>query len=166
MVGVFSKTLAKPGRSFVGLWNNVAITVWLARPDGETAKATVSFAEELKKTYSMFTVLHIAEKGAGLPTPEGRDELVAGARHNTESVACVGVLLPESSLLANMLRVFMRGVRTLLRGDLNTVLEQNVDTLARLVVELHVRRTGVRIVPRELAVAIEEARRLAAATSR
>ena len=153
-----------PGRCFVGLWNNVAITVWLARPDGEAAKATVGFAEELRKSYSRFSVLHIAEEGAGLPTLEGRDELVAGARNNTRAVACVGVLLPQSNVIANMLRVFIRGVRTLLRGEIHTIVEQDVEALARLVAELHLRGTGIRIVASDLVAAIEQARRLAAET--
>ncbi|HKP57721.1 MAG TPA: hypothetical protein VJV78_13410 [Polyangiales bacterium] len=165
LVGAFSKTQRSPGRYFVALWNNIAITVWLARPDGETAKASVSCAEELKRTYSKFSVLHIAEEGAGLPTSEGREELIAGARNNARCVVCVGVLLPEGSVFANMLRVFIRGVRTLLRGELNTVLEQDVVALARLVVEIHVRGTGVRIAANDLVAAIGEARRLAVAAA-
>ena len=141
------------------------ITVWLARPEGETAKASIGLAEELKKNHAKYSVIHVVEPGAGLPTPEGRDELVAGARRNVGTVVCVGVLLPEGSVLSSMLRVFIRGIRTLLRGEMTTVIELDVDALARQVVEHHARGSGVRLVPRELAAAINEARRRAIAVA-
>ena len=143
-------------------WKNLALTVWTERPDGETAKASVSFAETLMPAYPKFSVVHIVEETAGLPTSEGRDELVSGARKNMSNVACVGLLLPELNVVATMLRVFMRGVRTLLRGELKTVVEQDVEALARQVVVLHERYAGVRIAPSDLVAAIGEARRLAA----
>lgn len=159
----FSQTQVTPGRCFVGLWNNIAISVWTARPDGVTAKAFVSCAEQLKKTHPKFSVVHVFENGVGLPTSEGRDELVVGSRNNSDTLVCAGVLLLEGGVFATMMRAFVRGIRTLLRGDLNIVVEQDVDLLSRQLVDLHLRGCGVRISPSDLAAAIGTARRLALA---
>lgn len=158
----FSKTHTTPGCCFVALWNNVEINVWLDRPNGVASKITVKLVEELRQTHDKLSVLHIMEDGAALPTLEGRDELMAGARNNATALACVGVLLPSKSVVANMLRAFVRGFRTLLPFDMTTVVEQDMDTFLRQVVDLHVRNSGVKITTSDLGAAIADARRLAA----
>jgi hypothetical protein len=61
------------------------------------------------------------------------------------------------------MRAFVRGVRTVLRGRLKTVLEQDVAALVRNLALVHERETGVRLNSSELTAAIAETRRLAAA---
>jgi len=141
-------------------WQDFAIIAWQSRADGATAREVTEFADLLIEECETFSIVHVVEGSAGLPTPEGRDELVAAAKKNNQHVACVGVLMPESQVIASMLRVFVRGFRTLLRGALGTVVEGDLTTLARKVAEIHGRRTNAAIDAGELESAITSVRRL------
>lgn len=143
-------------------WRSFAIVAWHLRADGATAREVTGFADLLIQECEIFSIVHVVEATAGLPTPEGRDELVAVARKNNRHVACVGVLMPDSQVVASMLRVFVRGVRTLLRGELETLVERDLATLSRKLADVHGRRTKEAIDAPELARAIESVRRLRA----
>ena len=113
-------------------WKNVATFVWCARATGPSARAGVEFAGELSREYPQFSVLHVVEESAGLPTPEGREELVAVARRTKQAVACFGLLLPKSGVLATLLRAFVRGVRTVLRVPLEVMIDDDLAELTSL----------------------------------
>lgn len=160
---VLDKVRATRGVYAGAHWRDVAIFVWCVRAEGATAKAATDIANELMRVHPRFSIVHVVEDTAGLPTPEGRDAFVAAAQKDHDRVACVGVLLPATSVVATLMRAFVRGVRTALRGQLKTVLEQDVAALVRNVAVVHERETGVRLNSSELTAAIAETRRLAAA---
>lgn len=114
--------------------------------------------------YEMFSVIHVSN-GAGFPTPEGRDAFVAAARKGQDRAACIGLLLPGAGIVANMVLAFVRGIRTLLRGNLHLIVARDVKTLVRELSPDHTARTGVSISMSELAMAIEEVRALASTES-
>jgi hypothetical protein len=120
------------------------------------------FTDQLLREYPTFSVVHVIEENAGVPTRAGRDGLVSTARAHQGQLVCVGALLPQAALLATLMRAFVRAVRTLLRGNLHIIIEQDLAELITQMVPLHVQGTGVRITGSELANAIGEARRLAA----
>lgn len=148
------------GHYAVGHWRNVAIISWQARADARTAREVVEFVDLLLLRPSMFSVIHVVEESAGLPTPEGRDALIAPARANRERVACVGVLLPEAQIIATMMTVFVRAARTVLRGAVEIVVEQRVQSLVSEVLKTHERRAGERLDAAGLLAAVDEVRRL------
>lgn len=146
----------------MGHWRNVGIVSWQSRADAQAAREVVEFVDLLLPKYPMFSVIHVVEESAGLPTPEGRDTLIAPARENRERVACVGVLLPEAQIIATMMTVFVRATRTLLRGAVEIVVEQRVQPLISEVLKTHERRAGERLDAGGLLAAIVEVRRLGA----
>jgi hypothetical protein len=150
----------RPGICTMAHWKSVAIIAWQARADGQSAKEVGMFVDLLIGQRALFSIIHVVESTAGLPTPEGRDELVKVARKNNKHVACVGVLMPESHVLATMLRVFVRCIHTLMRGALETVVEDDLASLSRKVVSVHARRTAEQLDPHELARAIDGVRQL------
>lgn len=141
-------------------WRSFAIVAWQSRADGPSAKEAVRFADQLIGKTQKFSVIHVVEGTAGLPTPEGRNEFVAITKRHNDYVACVGVLMPESQVVASMLRVFVRGIHTLNPGALETIVEREVSVLARKVAQTHERRAAQRFDPIELESAIDAVRRL------
>ena len=144
-------------------WKNVAILVWSRSADGPTARAATAFADELLHGNPMFSVIHVIEPGCGLPSPEGREAFLNAARQNRHRVACVGVLQLQSSVLATLMRALVRTVRTIMHGELNTIVEADVKALARELAIDHTTRTGHPISASELVMAIDETRRVATA---
>jgi hypothetical protein len=138
------------------------MVVWTARADGETARLAVDHVNLLKNDYPKFSVLHVVEKSAGLPTKEGSDRLVHAGREDSHRVAVVGVFLSDAGVLATMMSAFVRSTRILLRGQLNTIVDHRLDALVESFVPQHVAGTGVDISASEFTAAIAEARRRAA----
>ena len=157
---VLTRTLVKPGAYALAHWKNVAIIVWRGRPDGQAVREVSVFSDRLLQEYAVFSVVHVVEETSGLPTSDGRHALVAAARKNSGHVACVGVLLPESRIVASMLRVSVRAMHKLVRGMLEVAVEPTLDALVVAMVDTHVRRSGTRLTASELARAIQEARSL------
>lgn len=157
----FTRTQVVPGVCAMGQWKSFAIFVWHARADAPSASEAVAFGNQVMNRHPLFTPLHVVEETAGLPTPEGRDALLAPARVNRARTACIGVLLPEATLVAAMMRVFVRAASVILRGEVETVVAPNVAQLVREVLAVHQRRTGERIAAGELAAAIDAVRRIA-----
>jgi hypothetical protein len=147
-------------------WKNFALVSWQARADSECARELIRFADLLIPTQRMFTVVHVVEETAGLPTSDGRDEFIASIRaKGTQHLACLGVLLPNAPVIATMVRTFARASRTLLRGELQIVVENDARALARGVLRIHASRTGVQASEGEFVVALDELRRLSPARS-
>jgi hypothetical protein len=157
---VLDKYELQPGAYAFAHWKNVAILVWCTRADADSARQATGFADQLVAKYRHFSVLHIVEDTAGLPTAEGRDALIAVARKHNQHLACAGLLLPRSSILASLLRAFARTMRTLLRNEIEVLIEQDVLELASSVALVHSGRTGVRVTQQELANAVAHTRKL------
>lgn len=145
-------------------WKNVAILVWGVSADGESARAATAFADELMQRYERFSVIHVSEI-SGLPTAEGREEFMAAARRGQNHAACVGLLLPHSGVIASMLLAFVRGIRTVLRGNMHLIAEREIKALVREFAPAHSGRTGVPVSMSELALAIDDARALMSSRS-
>lgn len=142
-------------------WKNFALVSWQGRADAQAVRDLVGFADQLIPTYGMFTVIHVIGLGAGLPTPDGRDEFITSIRaKGRQHLACVGVLLPDSPIVAAMLQTFARASRTLLRGELETVVEHDRFALGRGVMKIHESRTNVRARTTELVEAVDELMRI------
>jgi len=157
---LLSRSEAKKGEYAVAQWKNILFLVWCTRAERGNVKSARAFTEPLRREHAKFSVIHILEDTAGLPSTDGRDELVAVIRENTDRFACVGALLSESVVMASLLRAFVRGVRTLTRGELEVMIEHDVKLLVDALAPLHSKRSGVRVGPSELAEAIAEARKL------
>lgn len=160
MGGPLSRTRVIPGACAMGHWMSFAIFSWTARADAASALEVVKFGDQLMEAHPRISPVHVVESGAGLPTSEARDVLLAPVQVITERMACVGLLLPEGHIAASMMRVFMRATRVILRGRLEMIVESRLDVLAREVVEVHFRRTAEQFAAVELAAAIQAVRRL------
>lgn len=155
-----TRTLVKPGAYTVAHFKNLAIIVWKGRADATLVREVSAFADRLLEQYSFFSVVHVVEETSGLPTPDGREALVNAGRKNEGRVACVGLLLPASPIVASMLRVSVRAMDKLVRNFVHVAVEPTLDALVVAVLDIHVRRGGVRLTAAELARAIQEARAL------
>jgi hypothetical protein len=158
-----TRTKGEPGRYLFGQYKNVAIAVWLASADGKATTEMARFTDRIAQEWNAFSIVHVVEASAGLPTREGRDGLVATARSHQAHLASVGALLLQSSMLATLMRAFVRGIRTLVRGGIDIQIEQHAASLAGWMAPRHSERTGVRITVSELGGLIAVARDLAAA---
>jgi len=163
---VLDKYDAQPGAYTFAHWKNVAILVWYVRADGESARKATGFADQLIEKHDRFSVIHVVEETAGLPTSEGRDVLTAVARKNKQHLACAGLLLPRSPILAAMMRTFARSMGTILRGEIEIMIDHDMLALATGLAPVHATRTTVRCTPHDLVNAIEQARRFAAREAR
>ena len=159
---MLDRTLKPSDGCALGHHKNVSIVAWRMRADAAHVDAMAKFGEQLIPQYKVFSVIHVVEEAAGLPTSDGRDQFVAMRTRNKSALGVLAVLLPQSSVLATMLRAFVRGLRTILRGDLEVIVEQDLGRLTRELIRHHERRTGVKLEESELAAAIAETRRLLA----
>jgi hypothetical protein len=157
-----TKEMARAGACYAVHWKNVALAVWNTRANGETAGLAVDHSNLLKNEYPMFSVIHVVERTAGLPTKEGSERLVQAGRADAHRVAVVGVFLSDAGVFATMMGAFVRSTRMLLGGKLNFVVDHRLDALVAAFVPQHVAGTGVSITPDELAAVITEARKRAA----
>ena len=157
----FSRSRVSVGDHAVVHWKNVAIFVWGARPTGESTRAGVEFAGELMKEHASFSVVHVAEETAGLPTTEARGVFAEVLRSKKQTIAAIGLLLPRSAVLGTLLRTFVRGLRTVLRMPLDVIIADDLAVLATTLTLSHQKLTGVHFQASELADAIQAARRLA-----
>jgi len=158
---LLSRSEAKKGEYAVAQWKNILFLVWCTRAERDNVRSARTFTEPLRREYARFSVVHVLEDTAGLPSADGRDELVAVIRENAERFACVGALLSESVVMASLLRAFVRGVRTLTRGELEVMIEHDFKVFANAFAPLHSKRSGVRVTATDLIQAIAEARKLA-----
>ena len=120
------------------------------------------FSTEATRSWPTYSSVHIIEEGAGIPTKDGREALVERARSNGSRVACAAALLPESSVMATLMRAFVRGVRTLTRGAIDIGIEQQAEALAHWLAPRHSERTGVAVSQLQLEQLIRDARKRAA----
>jgi hypothetical protein len=139
---------------------NIAIVVWRSRAQGETVRAMREFVDQCMVQHQRFSIVHVVEEGVGLPTPDGREAFVSVGRLGKERLACVGILLPESSIIATTLRAFIRATSTVMRTGLPLIVEQDVRELARALAETHAAGTGLRVPSGEITQGIEATRRL------
>ena len=121
----------------------------------------MEFAGELMREHAQFSVVHVAEETAGLPTTEARGVFADVLRSKTQTIAAIALLLPRSPVLATLLRTFVRGLRTVLRMPLDVIIDDDLAVLAAAFTSAHQKLTGVRLQASELVDAIQTARRLA-----
>jgi hypothetical protein len=153
-----TRTEHKPGHYFFGEWKDLAIVVWLASADENAAARMAEFTGRTARQWHKFSIVHVIEEGAGIPTRGGRDGIVATGRAHRENFACAGALLLQSGILATLMLAFLRGVRTLIRGGADIRIEEDVATLATWMAPRHSARTGTQISMAELSELIAEAR--------
>lgn len=155
-----SSTLFKPEKVAVSYCKNIAVVVWHARADGDSTPAVLDFVDRLLLDYQQFSVAHVVQDNVGLPTTEARDVLLDRGRKGKDKLACAGVLLPQSSIIATTLRAFARTSRMLLGNHMSLVVEQDARALAQVMCEVHAARTRVRVTPEELTRSIEALRNM------
>jgi len=159
----FASVRFEPGRYLFASWQNFTFLVWLSSADEPDMKAMSRFTDEHLQRYEKYSSVHIIEEDAGVPTAAGRAELQAIGRRNGPRVVSVGALLPSSSLFASLLTAFLRGLRMLLRGNVDICVEQDVLRLVSWMAPRHAQRSGTRVAGADLLQAIAEVRALAAA---
>lgn len=159
----FTRAQGEPGRYLFAQYENLAVAVWLVSADGAGTKQMASFTDRITREHHRFSIVHVLESGAGLPTREARDTLVATARSHRDHLACAGALLLQPGMVAMLMRAFIRGIRTLVRGEVDIQIEQHAATLAAWMAPRHTARTGVRLSPSELTALIDDARERATA---
>ena len=123
-------------------------------------RAVVELGDQILLEHERFSTLHVMEEGVGLPTSDGRDAFVEAGRRGKEHLACVGILLPTSNIIATTMRAFARLTGTVLRTGVRLIVEQNAQDLARVFSEVHAARTGVTVSPAEILEGIASTRRL------
>ncbi|MEY4510559.1 MAG: hypothetical protein RLZZ450_2681 [Pseudomonadota bacterium] len=155
-----TRTLVRPGAYTVAHCKDVVILVWKERADVGAVRDASAFGDQLMRGHAVFSVVHVVEETSGLPTSAGRDALVEAAQRNEGRIACVGLLLPASPIVASMLRVSVRAMDKFVRSFTQVVVEPTIDALVGGVLKANVQRGGVRLTAGELARAIQEARAL------
>ncbi len=158
-----TRAQGEPGRYLFAQYDNVAVAVWLTSADGPATQEMANFTDRIVRERNLFSIVHVLESGAGLPTREARDTLVATARAHREHLVSAGALLLQPGMVALLMRAFIRGIRTLVRGSVDIQIEQNAATLANWMAPRHAARTGTRLSASELASLVVDARERAAA---
>jgi hypothetical protein len=152
----------EPGRYLFYEWKNVAIIVWLGSADAGATRHMTQFTDRIIREWKAFSVIHVIEESAGIPTPEGRSGFVETGRAHKGHLVCAGALLPHTGVLATLMRAFVRGVSTLLRGFVEVQIEQAAGPLASWMAPRHSERTGVQVSALQFEECIAEARKRAA----
>jgi len=101
-------------------------SIWLSSADAADMAEMARFSAEVTRSWASYSSVHIIEEGAGIPTKDGpRKCLVERARSDAAAAwRARAALLPESSVMATLMRAFVRGVRTLTRGAIDICIEQ------------------------------------------
>jgi hypothetical protein len=157
------RTQSEPGRYLFYEWKNVAVIVWLASADGRAARCMTQFTDRIIRDWKAFSVIHVIEESAGMPSREGRDGFVETGLAHKGHLVCAGALLPHTGVLATLMRAFVRGVSTLMRGSVEVQIEQAAAPLASWMAPRHSERTGVHVSALQFEECIAEARKRAAA---
>jgi hypothetical protein len=153
-----NRVQGEPGRYLFAQYQNIAIAVWLASADGDGTRAMARFTDRIMHDCGLFSIIHVLEASAGLPTSEARDTLVTTARAHREHLVSAGALLLQPSMVAMLMRAFVRGIRTLVRGEVAIQIERQASTLTDWMAPRHTQRTGVRVTTSELQALIADAR--------
>ncbi|MET0387584.1 MAG: hypothetical protein ABW321_16565, partial [Polyangiales bacterium] len=133
------------GRCCFYALDNIVICVWLKPATSVEMTEMARFSDEVTQRWERYSSVHVIEDNSGVPTKDGRDTLIARARANKSRLACVAALLPEGNIMATLMRAFVRGVRTLTRGEIDIGIEQQPDALATWLAPRHSQRTGVTV---------------------
>ena len=124
-------------------WDDIAVNVWLSHPTGEAVRVLARLTEESSQCNPKgLSSIHWIENGAGLPTPDARQELAEIVRHHEGHLVCVAVLLRGSGFWASAVRSALTGVALLSPKRYPLRFFADLPELSSFVEHAHEQRTG------------------------
>ncbi len=148
---------SEPGHFSFYYWENVAICCWAQQATGESLRRLERTAAKIARLDPKASTVQIIAQGAAMPTPEARDGFVKLMRRYTDQLTCIAIVIRGGGFWASGLRAAVTGIRMVSPRQFPFRMHNSIDEVVKWLPEEHEKLTGVRIEPRLLLAALQEA---------
>jgi hypothetical protein len=142
-------------------YKNVAINVWLARPDVAGAQRLLDLTAESarRSPQARLSSVHLLDQRVGIPTSEARALFAQTLTRHRDHVACIAAVLAGEGFWVSALLGAITGVMALLPSPVPLRYFTHTRELAQWLPAEHLRLAGERVQEAELIACLSEAQR-------
>jgi hypothetical protein len=158
--GGFDLIDEEPGVYAFGVYANVNILAWVGSATGEiTDRYQHIVARQVPASPRGLSTVHIMTPLSSPPTPEARRGFVETARRYESSIICASLVIEREGFWGSALRSAVTGIQLLIApGDYPIKVHASVDEVASWLPRNHAARSGVKLDPGMLLLALHGVR--------